>query len=135
MLKLKRGDILLIVLLLTAGVGWLGVQYWDGMREVEAGQLSASISVDGEFYRSVSLDGEDEEVDIQTEYGHNILKKYDGGIQMIYADCPKKISMAMGFISRPNQTIICVPNRVFVEIVGSPSPDIDPAEEIDAYVR
>ncbi|GIO42720.1 MULTISPECIES: NusG domain II-containing protein [Paenibacillus] len=135
MLKLKRGDILLIVLLLTAGVGWLGVQYWDGMREVEAGQLSASISVDGEFYRSVSLDGEDEEIDIQTEYGHNILKKYDGGIQMIYADCPKKISMAMGFISRPNQTIICVPNRVFVEIVGSPSPDIDPAEEIDAYVR
>lgn len=135
MLKLKRGDILLIVLLLTAGAGWLGVQYWDGMREVEAGQLSASISVDGEFYRSVSLDGEDEEIDIQTEYGHNILKKYDGGIQMIYADCPKKISMAMGFISRPNQTIICVPNRVFVEIVGSPSPDIDPAEEIDAYVR
>lgn len=135
MLKLKRGDILLIVLLLTAGVGWLGVQYWDGMREVEAGQLSASISVDGEFYRSVSLDGEDEEIDIQTEYGHNILKKYDGGIQMIYADCPKKISMAMGFISRPNQTIICVPNRVFVEIAGSPSPDIDPAEEIDAYVR
>lgn len=135
MLKLKRGDILLIVLLLTAGVGWLGVQYWDGMREVEAGQLSASISVDGEFYRSVSLDGEDEEIDIQTEYGHNILRKYDGGIQMIYADCPKKISMAMGFISRPNQTIICVPNRVFVEIVGSPSPDIDPAEEIDAYVR
>ncbi|MBU5671867.1 NusG domain II-containing protein [Paenibacillus brevis] len=135
MLKLKRGDILLIVLLLTAGVGWLVVQYWDGMREVEAGQLSASISVDGEFYRSVSLDGEDEEIDIQTEYGHNILKKFDGGIQMIYADCPKKISMAMGFISRPNQTIICVPNRVFVEIVGSPSPDIDPAEEIDAYVR
>ncbi|GIO39981.1 lipoprotein [Paenibacillus antibioticophila] len=135
MLKLKRGDILLIALLLTAGVGWLGVQYWDGMREVEAGQLSASISVNGEFYRSVSLDGEDEEIDIQTEYGHNILRKYDGGIQMVYADCPKKISMAMGFISRPNQTIICVPNRVFVEIVGSPSPDIDPAEEIDAYVR
>lgn len=135
MLKLKRGDILLIVLLLTAGIGWLAAQYWNGMREVEAGQLSASISVDGEFYRSVSLDGEDEEIDIQTEYGHNILKKYDGGIQMVYADCPRKISMAMGFISRPNQTIICVPNRVFVEIVGSPSPDIDPAEEIDAYVR
>lgn len=135
MLKLKRGDILLIVLLLTGGIGWLTVQYWDGMRGVETGQLSASISVDGEFYRSVSLAGEEEEIDIQSAYGHNILKKYDGGIEMVYADCPKKISMAMGFISRPNQTIICVPNRIFVEIVGSPSPDVDPAEEIDAYVR
>lgn len=135
MLKLKRGDILLIVLLLTGGLGWLAMQYWDGMQEVEAGQLSASISVDGEFYRTVSLSGEDEEIDISTEYGHNILKKYDGGIQMIYADCPKKISMAMGFISRPNQTIICVPNRIFVEIVGAPSPDSDRLEEVDVYVR
>jgi len=126
---------LLILVLLIGGIGWLGVQHWSGAQQSNPAELSATISVDGEFYRSVPLSGDEEEIDIQSEYGHNILKKYNGGIQMIFADCPKKISMAMGFISRPNQTIICVPNRIFVEIVGSPAPDVDMGEEVDVYVR
>ncbi|GAA0376123.1 NusG domain II-containing protein [Paenibacillus motobuensis] len=135
MLKLKRGDVLLIVILLVLGSAWLLFrQALESRQSYDPAKLVAEINVNGELYKSVPLDSGEQNIDIRTEYGHNILKVYDHGIQMIYADCPKKISMQMGFISQPNETIICVPNRVYVEIVPNGAPD--PAEDgIDAYVR
>ncbi|NWL89068.1 hypothetical protein DMN77_16035 [Paenibacillus sp. 79R4] len=136
MLKLRRGDVLLIVILLVLGSAWLLFrQAMESQQSYDPGTLVAEINVDGEHYKSVPLDSAEQSIDIRTKYGHNILKVFDHGIQMIYADCPKKISMQMGFISRPNETIICVPNRIYVEIVhtgGAPAPAED---GIDAYVR
>lgn len=135
MLKIKRGDVLLIVILVVLGSAWLLIRQGLENRElVDPATLRAEIQVDGNPYRSVPLGGGEETIEIHTEYGNNTLSVFNGGIQMIYADCPKKISMQMGFISRPGETIICVPNRVYVEIVrsGSSSPD---ESGVDAYIR
>ncbi|MEF2966999.1 NusG domain II-containing protein [Paenibacillus sp. M1] len=135
MLKLKRGDIWLIATLLLVGFLWLGLRELKEQNQVyDPGDFNAVITVDGQLYKKVPLSGDDEEIEIKTEFGHNILKKFNGGIQMIFADCPKKISMAMGFISRPNQTIICVPNRIYVEIVGNASQQSG-GDEVDVYAR
>ncbi|MNJ34733.1 hypothetical protein D3C77_294560 [compost metagenome] len=135
MLKLKRGDIGLIVLLFAVGFIWLGARHvLEQNRTYNPHELSAVITVDGELYRTIPLSGEEEEIEIKTALGHNILRKYNDGIQMVYADCPKKISMAMGFVSRPNETIVCVPNRIFVEIINDGTTELD-EEEVDAYVR
>ncbi|MCM3703175.1 NusG domain II-containing protein [Paenibacillus macerans] len=135
MLKLKRGDILLLAVLVLVGSAWLLLrEAAENRQTVDPSILSAVITVDGKPYANVPLDGPEQTVDIQTEYGHNTLKVFDQGIQMIYADCPKKISMQMGFISRPGETIICVPNRVYVEIVSTGGGEqVD--DGIDAYVR
>lgn len=135
MLKMKRGDVLLIVFLVLLGSAWLLLrQALESRETVDPATLRAEIKVDGESFRSVHLGGGEETIEIHSEYGHNTLKVFDGGIQMVYADCPKKISMQMGFISRPGETIICVPNRVYVEVVrsGTPSPE---ENGVDAYVR
>ncbi|MCT2193750.1 NusG domain II-containing protein [Paenibacillus sp. p3-SID1389] len=135
MLKMKRGDVLLIVVLVLLGSTWLFLrQVLESRETVDPATLRAEIQVDGKSYRSVPLDVGEETIEIHSKYGNNTLKVFDGGIQMMYADCPKKISMQMGFISRPGETIICVPNRVYVEIVrsGAPGPDDN---GVDAYIR
>ncbi|MDU4695814.1 MULTISPECIES: NusG domain II-containing protein [Paenibacillus] len=135
MLKMKRGDVLLIVVLVLLGSAWLFLRQGMESREtVDPATLRAEIQVDGESYRSVPLGSGEETIDIHTKYGNNTLKVFDGGIQMVYADCPKKISMQMGFISRPGETIICVPNRVYVEVVRSGASDPDD-NGVDAYIR
>lgn len=128
------GDLIVIgVIVLIAG-GWMAYQQWEQNNVDMATKLSAIITVDGKEYEKVSLsqDGQ-KEIEIKTEYGHNILKVYDHGIQMVYSDCPKKISMKMGFISKPNQVIICLPNRVFVEIVED-EPASQQDNNIDGYI-
>lgn len=135
MLKLKRGDVLLMAFLVLVGSVWLLLRAAAENRQTfDPSALDAVITVDGKLYATVPLDGPEQTLDIRTEYGHNTLKVFNQGIQMVYTDCPKKISMQMGFISRPGETIICVPNRVYVEIVstGGGEPDDD---GIDAYVR
>ncbi|WP_018753008.1 NusG domain II-containing protein [Paenibacillus sanguinis] len=134
MLKLKRGDVLLMIVLVLAGSIWLGFrQEMESRQTYDPATLSAEIQVDGELYRSVPLDEGEQTIDIATSYGRNTLKVFDEGIQMVFADCPKKISMQMGFISRPNETIICVPNRVYVQIVQSGEPVSD-EEAVDAFI-
>lgn len=136
MIKLKRGDILLIIIIFLVGSIWIGLRYYNEKTQVyDPSSLNAVITVNGKFYEKVSLAGEEHNIEIKTEFGHNILKVFDNGIQMVYADCPKKISMAMGFISRPNESIVCVPNRIFVEIVSDESTVTDTDDGIDAYVR
>lgn len=43
----------------------------------------------------------------------------DGKIRVINASCPDKICEKTGFIGSAGQTIICVPNRITVTVVGS----------------
>lgn len=125
----------MIVFLVVLGSVWLLLrQAFESRETYDPAALRAEIQVDGNSYRSVSLGGGEETIEVRTAYGENTLKVFNGGIQMVYADCPKKISMQMGFISRPGETIICVPNRVYVEIVrsGAASPDED---GVDAFIR
>lgn len=98
----------------------------------EQGQLQALITVNGKEYETVPLIGDERVIDIKTKYGHNTLKVYDYGIQMIYSDAPKSIALDMGFISKPYQQIICVPTRVVVEVLV---PETEQGEsDLDAVV-
>lgn len=134
MTKLKIGDLIVIGFIVLIAGGWIAYQHWQ-QNSIEIGtKLSAVITVNGTEYEKVPLsqDGQ-KEIEIKTEYGHNILKVHDHGIQMVYSDCPKKISMKMGFISKPNQVIICLPNRVFVEIVEDRRP-LEQDPKVDGYI-
>jgi hypothetical protein len=46
-------------------------------------------------------------------------------VRVISSPCPKKICIKQGWISRPNQSIVCAPNRVVATIEAGASPGID----------
>ncbi|WP_342565471.1 NusG domain II-containing protein [Paenibacillus sp. FSL R7-0345] len=131
---MKRGDFIVIVVVLLLAGGICGAKWLDTRGEkYEQGDLQAVITVNGKAYQTVTLTKEEQVIDIQTKYGHNILKVYDYGIQMTYSDAPLSIALDMGFISRPKQQIICLPARLMVEVVN-PDSSIDNDEELDAVI-
>ncbi|OGS45535.1 MAG: hypothetical protein A2539_00070 [Elusimicrobia bacterium RIFOXYD2_FULL_34_15] len=48
----------------------------------------------------------------------------EGHLRVLESDCPNKICKHSGWISNPYQTIVCVPNKILIEII-SDSKDIE----------
>ncbi|MDD7183454.1 NusG domain II-containing protein [Peptostreptococcus anaerobius] len=53
--------------------------------------------------------------------GKNIIKVHNNGVEMIEANCPDQVCIKTGFISKPGQSIVCLPHKVNVKIVGESS--------------
>ena len=60
----------------------------------------------------------DSEHEIKSFYGSNTLVIKDGYAYMSDSDCKDHLCEKMGHISNVGETIICLPNEVFVEIVS-----------------
>lgn len=74
---------------------------------------SAEIYVDGTLVATVRLDHQ-ERIDLN---GLTVVVE-EGSIHVEDADCPDKICERMGKISKAGETIICLPNRVVIKILG-----------------
>ena len=54
-----------------------------------------------------------------------IIKVFnDGCVAVVESDCPDKICLKTGKIKEVGQSIVCVPNRLLVIIVGSSDVDV-----------
>ena len=81
------------------------------------------VSVDGAEVASFPLD-ENRIYEIAGyDEGHNTLIIQDGEAYMSEASCPDHLCMGMGKISHAGQSIICLPNRVIVEIRDNSNKD------------
>ena len=80
-----------------------------------------TVTVDGDVYGTYSL-AEAQEIDIN---GTNHLSIHDGEADMADADCPDKLCVHQRAISRDRETIVCLPNRVVVEVTGAEEPAFD----------
>src|SRR5665648_89347 len=77
------------------------------------------IKVNNEGYKKYSLDDSlNEEIVIQTEYGRNVVVIKDGFVYVSEADCPDKLDVKQGKISKPGDIIVCLPNKLVIEITG-----------------
>lgn len=71
-----------------------------------------SVTVDGEEYGRYDLD-EDQIIEINDT---NRLEIKDGKASMIYGNCPDKLCVHMASVSRAHEMIVCMPNKVTVEV-------------------
>ena len=117
---LRKWDIILITAaLLAAGVFLLCINVFS-----TAGEY-AVVEVNGETVVQLSL-AEDTVYDIEIENEvTNTLKIENGEAKMISADCPDKICVNHRSISKNNESIICLPNKVIITIVSDAVSDID----------
>lgn len=83
------------------------------------GEAQVRITVEGELYGTYGLK-EEQTISIN---GSNVCQIKDGEVCMAEADCPDKLCMHQGSIKIPGESIVCLPNRVVIEIVGTDTED------------
>lgn len=83
------------------------------------------VTVDGELYGAYSLD-KNQTIEIKTENGYNILVIEDGKAYISEASCPDGVCSSHNPIpSWFSDSIICLPNKVVVELGYTESQDSD----------
>lgn len=68
---------------------------------------------------------EDGEYPIKSFYGSNLLIIKDGECYMAESSCEDHLCEKMGHISKVGETIICLPNEVFITVISGESSDYD----------
>jgi len=53
------------------------------------------------------------------------IEVIDGAVRAVYADCPDKLCVKMGKISKDKETIVCLPNRIVIEVLNEEAGDVD----------
>lgn len=81
------------------------------------------IEVDGEKYGTYNINIEKKVIEIKSKYGYNIVSIGDGYAQVMYADCPDKLDVKRGKISKAGESIVCLPNRLRIYIQGQSKTD------------
>lgn len=117
---MKKKDVFLILIVVfLAGVGLLA----NKIIQSGAGE-KVEIYVDNKLYESCPID-EDKVVKIDRDGHENIIKIHDHGVEMTEANCPDHVCVKTGFITKPEESIVCMPHKVSVKIVGSDDGDQD----------
>ena len=114
---MKKNDwILVAAIFVLAGVVFF---IYTSLGKQTAGIVK--VTVDGELFGTYSLEKE-QEIKIKDT---NYLMIKDGQADMMEADCPDQVCVEHISISKNKETIVCLPNKVIVEIVGGEDVEID----------
>ena len=111
----KQGDIVLIVGCLLAALVCCGL--WRLFRRDGAAVV---VEQEGRETARYALD-EDRTVRIQGEGGYNTLVIEGGQVWLSEADCPNLLCVKTGKIRYAGQSIVCLPHKLAVRIVGGAS--------------
>jgi len=119
--RLTPFDVVLIVLILFASTGVilfteLGLN-WQ-LSEIP----EAVVYHEGKLLEHLSLDKDREIVLLE---GKMILEIKDERVRVKKSDCPRQICVSRGWIKRPGQVIVCVPNKILIEIKKPAAPLLD----------
>lgn len=120
---LKRNDLLLVGILLAAAAAWWGTGWWLG-RDATASQIQ--IWQNKVLTGAYPLDSpEPVTIPLGSSLGYNQVVIENGAARMVSASCPDQVCVQTAPIRLPGQTIVCLPNRVVVEVTGEKESEID----------
>ncbi len=109
----KRDGYLLAFFLIAAAV----TAVWFNVLGKDAGERIV-VTVDGEEFGMYPL-SQDRVIDVENAFGVNRIVIKDGSAYMEAADCPDKYCMTYQPITKTNQSIICLPHRLVVQVEGT----------------
>ncbi len=108
---LKIGDVVLIVLS-------LGLVIFFSARVLFSGPAADHVQITGQNTKAVYSIEENRSVEVDGPLGETTVIIAGGEVWIQSSPCREKICMKMGHISRGGEQLICIPNRVVVELVG-----------------
>lgn len=120
---MKKADFIIIgVVAIIVGIIVFFLYFVGG----ESGQY-VQVEIDGKIVDTIKLD-EDFEKEYKNSEDSNTLEIKDGKATMISANCPDGICVNHKPIYRKGESIICLPHKMVVTIIGDSPTD----DEIDA---
>ena len=119
-LKLAVFDYVIIVFVLALSLTLI-VCFSDN----QSGAQQCVIEVDGKEYArfDMTLLTEEKVIDIDSQYGRNVVVIDRGGVSVTESSCPDGSEVKSGRITKPGQSLICLPNRVVVRLEGNSGVD------------
>lgn len=113
----KKDWILILLIFVVAGAAY-GIHEFAGSKGADI----VTVKVDGKVTGTYPLDKDQE---IKINGGTNILTIKNGKAKMTDADCPDQLCVHQKAASKNHESIICLPNKVVVEINGSEESEFD----------
>ncbi|MGI6011020.1 MAG: NusG domain II-containing protein [Ruminococcus sp.] len=110
---MKKKEIILAAVILLAALLLWGILTLLGR---PSGDI-VRITVNNQLYGEYSL-SEDQTIRIGDT---NVCEIKDGAVRMTEADCPDHLCMDSAAITREGGTIVCLPNRVILEVTAEES--------------
>ncbi len=118
---MKRLDFILITVYITISILIGYIMIW-GPSDMPEGVI---IKVDNEVLAEYVLPT-DEPIRIKVdEHGHNIVVIDGYEVHMEESDCPDQICIKQGIITKSGSMLVCLPNKLTVEITGERNDGVD----------
>ena len=129
-MKIKKGDIIVsLSLLIISIIMAITIANTNNNKTYDGKYLR--VEKDSKILYELPLD-EDREIELDEGGKYNKIIIKDGKAFMKEANCRDQICVHMRTIKEMGETIICLPNRVFLEIID---PMSDSNNDIDKVVR
>lgn len=118
---MKRLDILLITFYITISIVIGYILIWG---PTDAPEL-VEVKIDNELQGQYSLPLDKPLEIVLDDTGHNILVIDGYEVYMKEADCPDQLCVHQGSIEKSGTMIVCLPNKITVEIKGKRADGVD----------
>lgn len=109
-----KADKIFISALILIGLGLSAVIYFP--RATGSGSR-VEVRINGTAVTSYPLSSDRTETISCPDGGSNTLEIIDGAARMKEADCPDNVCVGMHRISKPGETIVCLPHKLVLAIV------------------
>lgn len=120
---MNKQDFLLIIVLLTLSI--IIITFFKVSEEKE--DLNALVYYDGKLILTIDLSDEEKNYQVNGYNGPVNIKAGNGKIKVEAEESPLHLCSKQGYISKSYETIVCLPNKIYIEIDGE--------EEIDAIIE
>lgn len=119
--KITKLDLTLIIFVLIFSTF---LAFWINADQIRQSLRSKSAIIYQENIKLKEIDLSKDDI-ISILDGKMRIEVNKGRIRVLESDCPNHNCMKMGWIQSKGQNIICVPNRVLIEIASDESQSID----------
>lgn len=129
-LMIKKWDLIIIILLILFSFLPVSIFSYQQAKETEASsRYVAVITVDKKVVKEIEISshtGTQRFEIISQDSDINVIEVKDSQVRMKSANCADQVCVRTRAISKPGQTIICLPHKIVVEIkaVNAPSEEM-----------
>lgn len=115
--RLKKGD-----WFLTGALVFIAVSIWVGFALQQTDSVYGEIWQDGNLIQKIKLsDSYHQTFTVKGKKYTNVIEVDGKKMRFSSSDCPNKVCVHTGWISKSGQVAACIPNHVLIKITGGES--------------